>query len=65
MSTIMPQSELQRRAITWISEQLREKGAKPLVKILDEAGMRFNLGPKDMEFLERFFKENHPEAEAD
>lgn len=65
MSTIMPQSELERRAITWISEKLREKGAPPLVTILNEAGMRFNLGPKDMEFLERFFKENPSGAEAD
>ena len=62
MATIMPQSELCRKAVTWIDEQLRDKpGANP-AKLVEEAAMRFNLGPKDCEFLTRFFKENKAEA---
>lgn len=53
----MPQSELTRKAIAWISEMLDE-GAKPLSALIEDAAMRFNLGPKDVEFLERFYKEN-------
>lgn len=55
MTTVMPQSELMRQAVTWISE--RKASGTSLVKILEEAGMRFNLSPKDQEFLRKFFAE--------
>lgn len=58
MSTVMPQSELCRRAVAWIDEQLRETD-KPLSKLLEEASMRFNLGPSDCEFLQRFYTEDN------
>jgi len=56
MSTIINQSELQRRALDWISSGLKE--GKTLRALIDDAAMRFNLGPLDVEFLERFYKEN-------
>lgn len=57
MSTVVPQSELLKQAITWISEHMQEsKGV--LAKLLDEAGMRFNLSPKDQDFLRCFFKDS-------
>ena len=52
MSTIMPQSELARKALAWISAERADSG-KPLPKLIEEACMRFNLGPKDAEFLRR------------
>ena len=58
MTTIMPQNELTRKAIAWICEMLQECDPKPLVKLIEEAGSRFNLGPKDVEFLIRFYKDN-------
>jgi hypothetical protein len=58
MTTIMPQSELTRKAVAWICE-LRDNGdERALPVLIEEAGVRFNLGPRDMEFLLRFFKEN-------
>ena len=54
MTTVMPQSELMRKAVTWVSE--RKTAGEPLAKVLDEAGMRFNLSPKDQDFLRDFFK---------
>ena len=58
MTTIMPQSELTRKAIAWICEAMENQTDKGLVALIEEAGVRFNLGPKDMEFLQRFYKEN-------
>lgn len=55
MSTVMPQGEMSRKAIAWISEQTQE--GKDLNAAIEEAGIRFNLGPKEVEFLIRFFKE--------
>ena len=57
MTTIMPQSELTRKAIAWICEMQGEKGAKSLSALMEDAAARFNLSPKDVEFLQRFFKE--------
>lgn len=57
MTTIVPKCELTRNAIKWISEQQGATG-KTHRALLEEAAMRFNLSPKDMEFLDRFYKEN-------
>ncbi|GAB7022786.1 hypothetical protein [Salidesulfovibrio brasiliensis] len=56
MATIMPKSELAKKAIKWICEA-KETSEKPLEALIEEAAMRFNLGPADVEFLIRFFKE--------
>ena len=60
MSTIMTNSELKRRAMEFISEQVREH-KKTLCVALEETCVRFNLGPKDAEFLERMFKDAQKE----
>lgn len=57
MSTIMPQSDLTRKAIAWISEQQGGKCALSLPKLIEKAAIQFNLGPKDEEFLTRFYTE--------
>lgn len=45
-----------KRAVSWIDEIRREHPDRPFSSILAEAGMRFNLGPRDSRFLERFFQ---------
>ncbi|HDQ39923.1 MAG TPA: hypothetical protein ENN39_02680 [Desulfonatronum sp.] len=47
-----------KRAVVWISEELRETPKKSLTVLLDEAAARFNLGPQDWSFLRRFFEQN-------
>lgn len=59
MSTIKSQSELRKKAISWITEQFQETG-KPWNLLLEDASMRFNLSPNDVEFLTRFYRENAP-----
>lgn len=56
MSTIIPQNELCRRAVRWINDMRAEKPQKDLYGLIDEAGMRFNLGPQDSAFLLNFFR---------
>jgi len=56
MSSLLPESLNLRKAIQWISTMKREKGeAVPLFSLIDQACIRFNLAPKDCEFLHRFF----------
>jgi len=51
MTYPMPEGELLRKAVRWISER-RELTDKPaLSKLIEEAGKTFNLSPKDQEFL--------------
>lgn len=57
MSGLVPHSELTKKAIAWICEQ-QELGRK-LPALIAEAGVRFNLGPLDEEFLTRFFAEKN------
>ena len=45
-----------KKAIAWISEQRRENPESNVVKLADDAAFRFDLSPKDSEFLLRFVK---------
>lgn len=56
MSTIMPHSELVRKAATYLAERRAQEPGKSLAGLLDEAGMRFNLTPLDAASLERLFR---------
>ncbi len=57
MTTVMPEGPAVRKAVQWVSK-MREEGAKDsLAKLIEQASTRFNLSPKDSEFLARFFTE--------
>lgn len=49
-----------RGAVAWIDEARRDHPERSLASLLAEAGMRFNLGPSDGRFLERFFQTEAP-----
>ncbi|MCR4666816.1 MAG: hypothetical protein K5657_05930 [Desulfovibrio sp.] len=57
MATVVSQSELVRKAAEYINEQRAANPDKDIQKLLDEAGMRFNLTPLDAASLERIFTE--------
>ncbi len=56
MSTIQPKSEQLKKAIEWISEKRRMNPQIQPALLADEAGFRFDLSPRDSEFLLRFVK---------
>ncbi len=63
MATVMPEGEAIRKAIKWISAELTEDPEKPIPKLVNEAVTRFDLSPKDSEFLISFYKkEKGPSA---
>ncbi|BCS87138.1 hypothetical protein [Pseudodesulfovibrio sediminis] len=57
MTTIMPQGELTRKAVAWICEMQESKPDTQLAVLLEEAAVRFNLSPKEVEALQHFYKE--------
>ncbi len=59
--SILPEGELLRRAVKWIGEQRLEKPGESLFKLIAEACLKFDLPPKDAEFLMHFFAEKKEE----
>jgi hypothetical protein len=57
MPTVMPEGAALRKAVQWISKAREEGSQKALLILIEQACMRFNLSPKDGEFLNRFFTE--------
>lgn len=57
MATVMQHEELVRRALNYIAERRQACPGVSLYDLLDEAGARFNLSPRDQEALERLYRE--------
>ena len=56
MTTIMPEGEAIRKAVKWISSELQEDPSKSVKKLINNAVLRFDLSPKDAEFLVEFYR---------
>lgn len=64
MSSIIPHSELTKQAVAWVCDQRETKAATfDLAAAIEEACVRFSLGPMDADFLTRFFKEQHEQEQ--
>ena len=55
--SIMPEGDDLRKAIKWISEERNKNPDIKLEKLINEAGIRFDLPPNDTDFLTRFVKD--------
>ncbi len=56
MATIQPEGEQIRRAVEWISEEKQASPEKNRLKLLEEAGIKFNLSPVEEEYLAKLTK---------
>jgi hypothetical protein len=59
--SILPEGEQLRRAIKWISDERLDNPGASLFKLIGEACLKFDLAPKDEEFLMHFFTETGSE----
>ena len=57
MGTIQPQGEDLRKAVKWISEKRKYNPEAQPVKLVEEACLKFDLSPKDAEYLARLVKQ--------
>ena len=55
--SILPEGEQLRKAIKWISDKRLDNPGAILLKLIEEACLKFDLPPKDAEFLMHFFIE--------
>jgi len=63
MSTVMPSGEDIRRAVKWISENLETDPAQGRLKLIEAAVFKFDLSPRDSEFLLHFFSKKNSDPD--
>ena len=61
MHDLLPDGEDIRRAIKWVSENLQENPGQPVQTLVQEAIFKFDISPKDAEFLIGFFRQRKEE----
>ena len=54
MTTVQPEGEDLRKAVKWISEEHKYNPEIKYSKLIEEACLKFNLSPKDAEYLAKF-----------
>jgi hypothetical protein len=59
--SILPEGEQLRKAIKWISDERLDNPEASLAKLIGEACLKFDLPPKEADFLTKFFAEKGPE----
>ena len=52
--TIQPEGEVLRKAVKWVSEERKYEPSRKVKEIVEEATLKFDLSPKDAEYLFRF-----------
>ena len=58
MMQIMPKGENVRKAVKWISDNLKEDPDQSVKKLINDAVLRFDLSPGDSELVINFYKKN-------
>jgi hypothetical protein len=49
-------------ALKWLSERRQEEPGAPRMRLIDEAGRRFDLSPLEVEFLVNAWREDRAEG---
>jgi hypothetical protein len=62
--SILPEGEQLRRAVKWISDERIDNPGASLSALIGQACLKFDLPPKDAEFLVHFFAEQDQKNEG-
>jgi hypothetical protein len=52
---MQPQGDDLRKAVKWIADMLQDNKDLPVMKLIEEASLKFDLKPNDQEFLMRTY----------
>jgi hypothetical protein len=61
MHDLLPDGEDVRRAVKWVSGNLQENPGQPVGPLVQKAIFKFDLSPRDAEFLIGFFSQRDEE----
>ena len=56
MTTVQPEGEDVRKAVQWISDERQYGEPRALLKLIEEASLKFDLSPMEAEYLVNFFR---------
>jgi hypothetical protein len=59
MRELLPDGDDIRRAVKWVSGNIQENPGKPVQPLVQEAIFKFDLSPRDAEFLIMFFNQRN------
>jgi hypothetical protein len=59
--SVEPEGEDLRKATRWISDERLNHPEASLSRLIEQACVKFDLAPKDAEFLARFFSKKNEE----
>jgi hypothetical protein len=59
--SVEPEGEDLRKATRWISDELLDNPGAGIAKLIEQACIKFDLSPKDAEFMMRFFSKKDEE----
>lgn len=62
MHDLMPDGEDIRRAVKWVSSNLQDDPDRPVRKLVHEAIFKFDLSPRDADFLIGFYSHQKDES---
>jgi hypothetical protein len=62
MHELLPEGEDLRRAVKWISGNLQENSGQPVQPLVHEAIFKFDLSPRDADFLIGFYSKRKDES---
>ena len=61
MHELLPEGEDLRRAVKWISGNLQDNPGQPVQPLVHEAIFKFDLSPRDADFLIGFYSKRKAE----
>jgi len=61
MHDLLPDGEEIRRAVKWVSAHLQEEPGRPVQPLVQKAIFKFDLSPRDADFLIGFFHQRGEE----
>ena len=64
MAAIRPKGERIRQAVKWISDKLKGGEKASLPALVVQASLKFNLSPKEEEYLLSFYSNNLSELDG-
>lgn len=62
MRDLLPDGEDLRRAVKWVSDNLKDDPEQPVQRLVKEAIFKFNLSPRDSELLMGLYREGKQES---
>ncbi|MFC1826405.1 hypothetical protein ACFLZQ_00530 [Thermodesulfobacteriota bacterium] len=63
IDAILPSSDKMKKTLCWISEMIKEHPEKNRQQIISEAEMRFDLSPKECDFIDRKLRNDSVECD--